>query len=258
MHFDHAVVVVANLQQAVADYSELGFTVAAGGEHADGRTHNALIPFADGTYIELIAFLPGVDAADHPWWPSAQAGGGLVDWALRTDVIEERVAALQMAGLPFEDPVANGRLRPDGVRLEWKGARPAPRLGLPFLIEDITPRSLRVPAGAATVHENGVRGVAAPVIAVSQLDVAARQYAILANRPAPDPMLDHFLQANVVNIPFAGVQIMLAAAADELLQARLARLGPGLYALYLRAEDPGGGWLDAERTHQARIRLDPA
>src|SRR5207249_370550 len=33
----------------------LGFTVVPGGVHAGGLTHNALIPFADGRYLELLA-----------------------------------------------------------------------------------------------------------------------------------------------------------------------------------------------------------
>ncbi len=53
---DHVVILVKDLAQATADYTELGFTVVPGGEHSDGASHNALIAFADGSYIELFAF----------------------------------------------------------------------------------------------------------------------------------------------------------------------------------------------------------
>ncbi len=51
---DHIVIMVPDLNAAIRDYTELGFTVIPGGSHPAG-THNALIAFADGAYIELIA-----------------------------------------------------------------------------------------------------------------------------------------------------------------------------------------------------------
>src|SRR5439155_691104 len=53
---DHVAMVVRDLDSATDDYRRRGFTVTPGGEHADGLTHNALIPFADGSYLELVAF----------------------------------------------------------------------------------------------------------------------------------------------------------------------------------------------------------
>jgi hypothetical protein len=67
---DHFVVVVADLETAIRNYTTAGFTVVRGGRHNIG-THNALIAFADGSYLELIAFLN--PAGGHPWyaatWP---------------------------------------------------------------------------------------------------------------------------------------------------------------------------------------------
>ena len=48
---DHLVIMVRDLGAAIRDYSELGFTVVPGGSHPTG-THNALIAFADGSYLE--------------------------------------------------------------------------------------------------------------------------------------------------------------------------------------------------------------
>ena len=53
---DHIVILVADLDRAQAEYAAAGFTVVPGGEHAGGLTHNALVAFADGTYLELLAF----------------------------------------------------------------------------------------------------------------------------------------------------------------------------------------------------------
>ena len=53
---DHVVIVVADLEAATVDFRSLGFTVTPGGVHPDWGSHNALIPLADGGYLELIAF----------------------------------------------------------------------------------------------------------------------------------------------------------------------------------------------------------
>ncbi|PMP81392.1 MAG: VOC family protein, partial [Roseiflexus castenholzii] len=53
---DHIVILVRDLLAAIDDYTALGFTVTPGGVHADGATHNALVAFVDGGYLELIAF----------------------------------------------------------------------------------------------------------------------------------------------------------------------------------------------------------
>jgi catechol 2,3-dioxygenase-like lactoylglutathione lyase family enzyme len=78
---DHIVIRVHDLAQTIEDFTALGFTVQQGGTHADGVTHNALIGFADGSYIELIAFLQA--APQRRWWDVGQRhGDGFVDYAL--------------------------------------------------------------------------------------------------------------------------------------------------------------------------------
>ena len=59
---DHIVILVNELEQAIADYTGLGFTVVRGGDHPGGATHNALVVFADGAYFELILVL---DVIEH-------------------------------------------------------------------------------------------------------------------------------------------------------------------------------------------------
>ena len=56
IQLDHLVLFVPKLERAMADFSSLGFTVIAGGQHAS--TENALIVFEDETYIELLALKP--------------------------------------------------------------------------------------------------------------------------------------------------------------------------------------------------------
>src|SRR4051794_39931343 len=79
---DHIVIAVSELDQAVADYQQIGLTVTPGGEHKGGATHNALVSFADGTYLELIAIKDPVKAASHPWFQTMDRGDGSVAFAL--------------------------------------------------------------------------------------------------------------------------------------------------------------------------------
>src|SRR3954449_3910124 len=80
---DHVIIAVFDLDQAVDDYRALGFTTIYGGRHANGATHNALVCFQDGTYLELLA--PTGDAPQSgltDFSPLLQHGEGLVGYAL--------------------------------------------------------------------------------------------------------------------------------------------------------------------------------
>src|SRR3989454_5694349 len=162
---DHVVMVVRDLDSATDDYRRRGFTVTPGGEHADGLTHNALVPFADGSYLELVAFHDLGRSLTHPWWNIAADGGGVADFALLSDNLAADSAAL--ADLVKRQPQEGGRVRPDGVELKWRTAVLKPPL--PFVIEDLTPRELRVPGGAATEHANGASGIAAVVVGTTNV-----------------------------------------------------------------------------------------
>lgn len=191
--FDHAVILVDDLAAATADYSAAGFTVTPGGEHTGGVTHNALIGLADGSYLELLAFTAGPEAihsvAPDPytflWRVAARrtVGQGLVDFALLSDALGADVAAAQGKGLAIDGPLPGGRQRPDGVEMAWQFALPH-SLTLPFLIADVTPRSLRAPGGAATQHANGATGVLRIDVGTRDRSRADAEYAALLGREA--------------------------------------------------------------------------
>ncbi|MDP9363842.1 MAG: VOC family protein, partial [Chloroflexota bacterium] len=181
---DHVVIGVRDLARASADYAALGFTVTPGGEHAGGATHNALVSFTDGTYLELIAFTEPDRPQDHRWWDKIAAGGGLVDFALCSDDVAADAARLEGAGVSGAAVQEGGRLRPDGQRVGWRNlVVDHPAAPLPFLIEDVTPRELRVPGGAAAEHPLGVSGVAGLSLVVADRDAAAAAFAAFLGTP---------------------------------------------------------------------------
>ncbi|HEV8470623.1 MAG TPA: VOC family protein [Candidatus Limnocylindria bacterium] len=197
---DHVVHVARDLARAMEDHRRRGFTVTPGGEHADGLTYNALIPFADGSYLELVAFHDLDRSLTHRWWKVAADGGGLADFALLSDDLAADTAAL--GELVARHPAEGGRTRPDGTQLKWRTAVLVPPL--PFLIEDVTARDLRVPGGAATLHANGATGIGS--IAVGAHDVAEAEwgYAKLRERGAPPIELHTAENDGLSDIRFKG------------------------------------------------------
>jgi catechol 2,3-dioxygenase-like lactoylglutathione lyase family enzyme len=255
---DHIVILVNDLAAASADYAALGFRVLPGGEHSGGATHNALVIFADDTYLELIAFKrpePG-----HRWWGHSAAGEGLVDYALLPGAAEADIAAARARGAAYEGPADGGRLRPDGQQVAWQlGLPPTP--DLPFLCGDVTPRELRVPGGAARQHPNGVVGIAGLTVAVADLEASVARYrALLGRDPVGQPPAPG---ARLATFEIGGAAITLAAssgdttpAGDAPVHGRIASRGEGPFALTLRTKSAAGaGPLDIARTHGVPIEL---
>ncbi len=157
LKLDHIIIAVSDLDQAIAEYQALGFNAFYGGKHASGTTHNALVCFSDGSYLELLAPTgeprTDMDAADFSGL--LRDGGGMAGYALLSDELDSDAAALRAKGLDVSDVKIGSRLRPDGVELRWKTALINGGMS-PFLIQDITPRNLRVPDDeAVTRHHNG-------------------------------------------------------------------------------------------------------
>jgi catechol 2,3-dioxygenase-like lactoylglutathione lyase family enzyme len=215
---DHVVILVDKLAQAIEAYEALGFTVLVGGEHADGSTHNALVSFADGSYLELLAFT--CEAPKHRWWRHHTSGEGLIDFALLPGDTEADVVAARERGLEMNGPFEGGRMRPDGERLRWKTAM-ATTEDLPFLCGDVTPRSLRVAGGAATDHQNGVRGMREIVVAVAEPAASRKRYQQLLGS-APDAEGGFAL---------GSARIRLLGRDDPEAVERITRRGEGILAV---------------------------
>jgi len=195
---DHVVYVARDLAPAVDDHRRQGFTVTPGGEHAGGVTHNALVCFADGSYLELVAFRR--PDPTHRWWRHA-ANGGFADFALLSDDLAQDLSTVK--DLVVREPAEGGRTRPDGVSLRWRAA--FLRAPLPFLIEDLTPRELRVPGGEAARHANGVTGVANLVVAARDQRLVDGGYGRLRARGAPEIQIVHADVDGLTDVGFAGL-----------------------------------------------------
>lgn len=261
---DHIIIGVRDLAQASADYTAAGFTVTAGGEHTGGRTHNALIAFADTSYLELIAYrdpdTPRDDAPyeDDPWWQTLARGEGFLGFALRMDDATAEAAALLSRGVGVSGPFAGGRERPDGQRVAWRSIEPEGIGPLPFLIEDVTPRPLRIPVGPATAHPCGVGRLLGLGIVVDDLAAATDSFARLLGRDgeAVTSDLEGVAAATRFTVGPHTIGLLSPTSAESLPGRALHSRGPGPYALTL------GGVADETlplaRTHGARISITGA
>lgn len=264
LSLDHIVIRVQDLEQTIAHFSALGFTVQRGGAHADSATYNALIGFADGSYFELIAFLR--EAPEHRWWDAGdRIGDGFVDFALLPQSVAATIDAAHQRGLLYDGPIAGGRLRPDGERLEWQIGKPK-SADLPFLCGDVTPRHLRVAEGDVRHHANGARGVANITLAVNDLNASLARYRALLGefsvQRAPLPgygITFAILPLGTTTLTLANPTRVSHEPAEGLasdIRRHLATRGEGVFAVAL--ETHAGGTARAfarELTHGAILHL---
>jgi catechol 2,3-dioxygenase-like lactoylglutathione lyase family enzyme len=250
---DHIVILVFDLERAQADYGALGFTVVEGGRHADGLTHNALVAFEDGSYLELIAFI------EEPpdWHPFYRAHGeeGLVTFALLPADIERDVHNARERGLHTEGPRQGGRHRPDGVHIEWQIAQ-ADSPEMPFLCADVTPRDLRVPYGPSRLHANGTVGIAAVTVVVIDLQASMTRYgALLGSDPLPHGPYNHPRSAS---FKVDGCILTLVEPDNGQMREYLERRGEGPYAITLLiGEGRAVDTVNHDLTHGAEIDMVP-
>ena len=244
---DHVIITVDDLDQSMADFEALGFTVIRGGTHASGTTHNALIAFEDGTYIELLALTgqaadPNSSAADFS--DLVRGGEGFAGYALFTDDLDGFVSGLQQRNSAVSGPTNGYRVREDGIEIQWRSAMPDRGMS-PFVIQDETARHLRVPSDEALItHANTVIGIDIVICTQDDVNAGIQRYANILNlEPTRTSMGASFHLDNVtVNVSRAFDDIEASA------ESRLSRI-------VLKTRKHETRRLDESRSHQAQIFL---
>jgi hypothetical protein len=278
---DHVVIVVDNLSQAIKDFTALGFTVVPGGKPGGGFNQNALIPFLDGTYLELYSpikphmmrelirlksenklgkWTGNLNAIETRFVNHVATGEGLADFALSKPALDlnEEIIDMHDLGLSLVGPIPMSRVRPDGKKLIWDVAIPETD-SLPFLISDVTPRSLRLGVKRPSLQKNRVSGIASIAIAVDDLKTASQNYeALLGIKPMEHP--PYIVPENVVIAVFnvGTVDIILAQSTDTKspIHTYLMTHGQGPYHLTLYTTDKSfAGKLNDNLTHKTYIKL---
>ncbi|MCJ1354655.1 MAG: hypothetical protein MMC33_004644 [Icmadophila ericetorum] len=162
------------------------FTIIEGGKHTTGRSSNKLIPFADGTYLELFTWTAPAPVGDN--WELKKPG--YIDFSITaasppatpesvyTDVSSRLTHGGDGSlGVSFTPPIDFGRVTPEGQELKFKLLRrkfenaprtpsgdeffPTGRADIPFFCFDVTSRSARIPYTdpTKTTHPCGATGI---------------------------------------------------------------------------------------------------
>ncbi len=277
--FDHFIILVNDLDPAMEKFRRLGFAVAAGGEHPTFGSHNALIAFADGAYLELLAF-KDKDLAAKSFWGDAlkkmSDREGLVSYALLSNDLARDVASLRARGITVSDPQPGARVRPDGQRVAWQSAiLGETRSGiLPFLIQDETPREMRIESAR---NELGAQArVKEIVVAADNVERARDAYhALLEVEPKRVQNTGGDVQGYRFTTAWGAIVLAHPTSEGNAMADQLAQRGEGLYSITLvvndfnrsrsaivargaRIEEDARGFLIApDAACGARIRLVP-
>ena len=250
---DHFIILIPELETAIKSYEQLGFKVVRGGRHPTG-THNALIGFADGSYLELLAFYE--PKPESKLWSKLEQGGGLVDCCLQTDNLRADIAAFRAAGVDMSDPLPLSRVRPDGYKLDWVLSLygGADRGVVPFLIEDETPRDERVPK--EKTHPNQVTGIGTLTIAVDDVETVRRWYAGILGTEGQKIERGDLDAAGVrFTIGPHGFDFLAPKGSIGTLSDWLRSRGPSPYAATLTTASGKAGLLDETKSLGARLFL---
>lgn len=149
--------------------SLLGASFRDGGVHPRFGTRNAVLPLAEGSYVEVVAPLEHPATESAPFGRAvkrrAELGGGWLGWVVGVDDLgsfEKRLG---------REAAEGHRRRPDGQLLQWHQIGVLDLIDdpqLPYLIRWDCPDALHPSAGADTLPE------------IDRLEIAGDRDAVLA------------------------------------------------------------------------------
>ncbi|ELZ83076.1 hypothetical protein C453_13761 [Haloferax elongans ATCC BAA-1513] len=228
---DHCVFGGLELYDLRTAANDVGLTPTYGGEHSTGTTHMAVVPFPDGSYLELIAPTLGTDAENADFWPTHLAtSAGPTAWCVDVDDVRETSKAAIDAGLPVDGPHEAARERPDGRLVEWDMCFEGDDWRLPFTIRDRTPREYRVPSAAPNTP---VRGLQTVIVATRDRDATAELFARRHRYASPVEINGPF--SNFAVLP--GSPVALCEPGDGVLAKRVEEVGEGPCAFLVGVTD---------------------
>ena len=243
LKIDHVTAAGDNLKRLQDCLRAVGIPSEYGGPHSNRATEMAITSFPDGSYLELIAPQSQADPdalARHTWSKYMRDNAGPCAWAVRVSDIAAELARLRGAGIPAKDPNRGGRVRSDGVKLEWETAEVgAEGLGVffPFLIRDFTPREKRAyPSGKPSTKD--FTGITRVVIAVRDLKEAGERYRKAFDLPQPVRQIDKAFGARLALLGGTPVILATPLTLDSWLAERLDKFGEAPCAFVLGARRP--------------------
>lgn len=226
IEIDHTLYGGRDLDALVESFSSAGMEPVAGGEHQHDVTHNALLGFDDGTYIELIAPRdPTLETNVRNAF--FQGDAGPCGWAVAVDDIDAEVNRFRAGEIPVDGPEYHKRETPDGEMIEWEVAYPGggePGRTLPFLIEDHTPRHRRIQP-SPSVSGTPLAGIAEVVIGVDDLESIIDRFQRTYGLEGPDRGSDDPLDLEYASFSDLPALLTTPTRPDTWLADRVDRFG---------------------------------
>lgn len=186
--FDHAMIAVADLERAAAQWKALGFRLTPKGVHQGKGTANYCLMFPE-SYLELIGVVNPAEASGRLAARIAESGEGVAGIAYGADDADKTFAALTAAGVKAEAPVSLERpLDLDGERdmVRFRNVM-MPEAGLDpilqFVCSHLTPGLTRA-RHEWQLHANGVTGVNEIVVCVADPMAHGEQLRRMFGKPA--------------------------------------------------------------------------
>jgi catechol 2,3-dioxygenase-like lactoylglutathione lyase family enzyme len=183
--FDHAMISVRDLDEAVAHYRALGFDVQSGGEHPGVGTHNALISFGQD-YVELLSVRDKSEAERNVVTGElvdflAKHEAGLTMYGLSTTAIQYEAERFHQSRLAALGPFSLSREQSDGHVRTWSLLIPIWNnthwcQPFPFFIQLGMPGERLLSQNKPVSHPNGAAGCKGIAVAVRDLDRVADLY----------------------------------------------------------------------------------
>ncbi|MDO5714346.1 MAG: VOC family protein [Tissierellia bacterium] len=159
MHLSHILYKVKNMEEAVKDFENMGFTVIRGG-------HNYNIWFEDGTFIELFSIkkkpfliflfrIIGMKGMANKMKYFQDADVGFIEYSLenKVDDLDKENEQLKRLGYKFTS-FSMRKKNQEGEKLKWKITFPYD-LHLPFMVASKSYRILMMPDKIS--HKNGAK-----------------------------------------------------------------------------------------------------
>jgi len=254
--FDHVIVLTEDIEQCALAFEKAGFAVTNREDEGTHIAEHRLVCLPDGSYLELYAFHRELEAAhEHRWFPFDEKGGaGFCDYSVTTTDMAGLIEAADAAGVAHTPMGQGGKRRLDGE--EWILQLSMFGLGvtgpeLPFVLADVTPRSVRVNGTAP--HPNGAQAIRAVTVVTTDPEPARAGLSLLTGA---EPVERETPEGRLVGYAFGDREIrLLVPAAGTPAAARLAQVGPVVYEIEIATTGARTGLIDPAEVSQARIVL---
>lgn len=270
LKLDHVGICSSDFDALHGAFSAAGLAADPDGLHVSRTGRQAHIGFDDRTYIELAGPGTGGSAQGSPWSALISGDAGPCYWFVHTADIGREVTRLNDVGIAVTQPREGGRTTRDGHPVRWASSVPGsavPGTVLPLIIEDRTPRDLRIaPSNALAASSLG--GVGRVVLAVGDLDASVAMFRRAYNLAAPR-RATHREFGRLAYFP--GSPIILANSTSGWVGERVRKHGDGPVAYLLTARDFGAArkrfalsrpqtlashrvaWFDPQALHGVRL-----